>query len=166
MSKEESVKIVLLGDPKVGKTNLMKVYLDNEFTDEYKPSNLESYDTILAVEDMILKVTVLEASVQDELLHLAFSGSNLFILSYSVTDPDSFNHLTNWKKLMDEHCPNIPFIILALKIDEYKQKDNKFISKKQGESVSIKLKSNGFYELSPKKPKGINDLFQKCEENL
>ena len=65
---------------------------------------------------------------------------------------------------MDQHCPNVPFILLALKIDEYKQKENKFITKKQGESLSSKLKSNGFFELSPKKPKGINDLFQRCGE--
>ena len=94
MSKEESVKVILLGDPKIGKSSLMKVYIQNEFPDEYKPSNLESYDTILAIGEQVLKMTILEASdAKDDLLPLAFSGSNLFILSYSITDNESFKNV-------------------------------------------------------------------------
>jgi GTPase SAR1 family protein len=93
MTKEESLRMVLLGDHRCGKSVLIKKYLNNEYIEDYKPTNIETYDTILEFEKTVLKITICEASGDDDLLHLAFSGSNLFILCYSIDDKESFKNI-------------------------------------------------------------------------
>jgi Rho family, other len=169
--------MVLLGDHRCGKSVLIKRYLSNEFMEEYKPTNIETYDTILEFEKTVLKITICEASGNDDLLHLAFPGSNLFILCYSVGDAESFKNISKvkekikftiqWKSMIEKHSKKTPFILVALKTDLYRQEENSnLISQKEGETFSEELNSFGFFELSSKDGEGVVEFFQKCVENV
>ncbi|MHA1798117.1 MAG: GTP-binding protein [Candidatus Helarchaeota archaeon] len=125
-------KMVVLGDGAVGKTSLIRRFIDKTFKTDYKST--------IGVSHLVKKYNLSEKiSVTLNLWDLAgqemfksvrkmyFQGAEAAALVYDVTRPETFEHIDNWineiKDLRDN--PNFVSILIGNKIDLGRKVDPK-----------------------------------------
>lgn len=119
-----------------------------------KPINLELYDTA-GQEDF------------DNLRPLSYSDTNVFLLGYSISAPDSFANITSrWMKELEKQAPGVPFVLVGTKMDTRdeapaKMKDD-FVSTDQGEILSKQIKAFTFVECSALKQTNLKKVFDEA----
>ncbi|XP_055615947.1 uncharacterized protein LOC129762022 [Toxorhynchites rutilus septentrionalis] len=96
-----NVKCVLVGDGAVGKTNLIVSYIQDRFTPEYVPTAFDKYNVDVSVDGRPICVTLCDTAGQDALdplRQLCYPGSDVFLLCFSVVQPESFRAVaTRWE---------------------------------------------------------------------
>ncbi|XP_065072566.1 uncharacterized protein RhoU [Ochlerotatus camptorhynchus] len=99
-AKEEApnVKCVLVGDGAVGKTNLIVSYIQDRFFPEYVPTAFDKYNVDVSVDGRPICVTLCDTAGQDvldPLRQLCYPGTDVFLLCFSVVQPESFRSLAS-----------------------------------------------------------------------
>jgi small GTP-binding protein len=93
-------KIIVLGDPGVGKTSLILRYTDNAFRRSYIPTlGVHVSDKIFKINDTVIQLVIWDLAGQqkfDTMRHQFYLGSDGFILVFDLTDLKSFENLSNW----------------------------------------------------------------------
>ena len=116
--------ITVIGAPGVGKSALTLRLLYQEFVDDYEPTKLDSYQTILDHYGREVDVQITDtagqedyASVRDTFLR---SGEG-FLCVFSLTDTESYNYITELysqvKVAKNAAPPDLPFLIVGNKCD-------------------------------------------------
>ena len=160
---EITKKIVLLGQFGVGKTSLVRRFISNEFSTDYK--------TTLGVQ---IKKKVLTLSSGQKLSMIfwdleGFSsvektrssyliGANLFILVFDLTRAVTYSNLNEEIQYLKEKYPDIPLYVIGNKCD-----------KKNPESIQTYLKSKNIEIdgiVSAKTADGVNELFNNVALKL
>lgn len=95
MEQQETVemKLAVLGNTLVGKSALTFRLINNKFPTEHDTTIEDQYSITQKIEDTICKIQILDTAGQDDyqtMLDMWISGSDGFILVYSITDSDSF----------------------------------------------------------------------------
>ncbi|KAJ3387266.1 hypothetical protein HDU92_002036 [Lobulomyces angularis] len=161
------IKIVMLGDTGVGKTSLRNRYLHNKFSESHKSTIGCDFITkeVINNKGKAISLQIWDTAGQERFHSLGTSyyrGSDVLILVYSMTDPQSFKNLKSWIKLFFknlkvtkiEEVLNFPIILIGNKIDleseqivlkKDAQKFSKEILKeiflKEGEGGLVKMKN-------------------------
>ncbi len=93
-------KIIVLGDPGVGKTSLILRYTDNAFRRSYIPTlGVHVSDKIFKIDDAVVQLVIWDLAGQqkfDTMRHQFYVGSDGFILVFDLTNLNSFENLSNW----------------------------------------------------------------------
>jgi len=93
-------KIIVLGDPGVGKTSLILRYTNNAFRRSYIPTlGVHVSDKIFKINNTIIQLVIWDLAGQQKfstMRHQFYVGSDGFILVFDLTDPKSFENLSNW----------------------------------------------------------------------
>jgi len=129
--KEYRLKVVFVGSPGVGKTSLIKRYVNNFFSNAYKA-------TVGA--DFALKVIDVDAKTRVHLQIWDIAGQERFgtmtkvyyrnataaVIVYDMTEPKTFDTVDNWRKdlqeKLDDHAgERIPILLLGNKVDAVKE---------------------------------------------
>ena len=102
MSKEVSddIKVVLLGNSGVGKTNLILIYEGREF----EPNSMSNFSSSLSIKKIEIKNKTYEIALWDTAGQERFktitksllNGANVVIYVYSIIDQQSFKDLDYW----------------------------------------------------------------------
>ena len=99
---ECSIKIVLLGESGVGKTNLLNTYCGQCFTDEYIPTIASSFSSKKKeIKGKNYEINMWDTCGQEKfraLTRLYMKNGEIFILVYDVTNSKSFEELNYWKE--------------------------------------------------------------------
>lgn len=94
------VKCVVVGDCAVGKTNLIRSYLENRFSIEHVPTASDIYNADVMVNDSPVHLTLCDTAGQDTLdplRELCYPDSDVFLLCFSVAKPETFHAIkTKW----------------------------------------------------------------------
>jgi small GTP-binding protein len=124
--KEAKFKIVILGDYAVGKTSLVRAFVEKKFSEDYIPSigvNLYVKEVLLEHEEKKLKVILTLWDIAGQkmfksMLPAYHLGANGVLFVADLTRPDSFVNLTDWCQDLRKniHQP-LPTILLANKSD-------------------------------------------------
>lgn len=88
----ERIRIVVMGDNKVGKTAILRKFLNNTFKSQYKATVEDLYSQDFQIGESTLKVDFLDTSGDDQfpvMRRLSISSGHAFLLVYSITCPDS-----------------------------------------------------------------------------
>jgi small GTP-binding protein len=163
---EDIIKLLIVGDTAVGKTNFINQFIENKFDDNYIPSNgFVNKTTFLTLKyEKIIKLQIWETVSYEKDLSLnrsLFLKVQGIILMYDITNLDSFEHIGNWIKYIQNINDNIPIILVANKCDLY---DDRIVSQKEGKDLAIKYNFT-FVETSGKNNINVNTTFVKiCEE--
>lgn len=90
------------------------------------------------------------------------------MILFSVVDRDSFNNVTKkWLPELKSHCPNVPFLLAGTKIDlradeklvkAIEKKGKPMVTYKEGLKLSKKIEAFGYFEVSAKNCRGVDDL--------
>jgi small GTP-binding protein len=106
-----------------------------------------------------------------ELRPLSYPETDLFLICFSLINPNSFENVKNWFNEIKNYNKKVPIILIGTKID--KREDENIlkkitpISKSLGEKLLKELKLNDYIECSSKINKNIKLIFDKiCEITL
>ena len=148
-SKEEpeEIKVILIGDSGVGKTNLINTSVGLEFDDGKKPTISGSFiEKIVDINGKKYSINLWDTAGQEAyrgVTKLFFKGSDIVILVYDITNIDSFKSLEEWFKISKEIIDN-KFIygIVGNKNDLYlqcqvKEEEARNFAKTMGSKIKI-----------------------------
>ncbi len=157
------IKIVLLGDSSVGKTNLVLRFTLNTFSIntattigyDYKAKNI-----LLNKSKKIAKLQIWDTAGQEKYMALnknVFLRMDGVILVYDITSLSSFQNINKWIEIIKESNDNLPLILVGNKIDK---EDERIISSKEGKNLADEYKMN-FFETSALNGKNVDEVFIK-----
>ena len=106
-------KIVLVGEPGVGKTCIIRRFIDNEFDLDYIPSSNASFSsktlTIDESHEKFVKYDIWDTAGQEKfraITKIFYKGINAGILVYDITNKKSFEEIKNyWYNQLKENSP-------------------------------------------------------------
>jgi len=121
------LKVVCLGDAGVGKTSVIRQFVENNFSKEYKPTIGADFLTQdMQVDGKTITLQIWDTAGQERFKSMAVSfyrGADACVLCYDITDPTSFKNLDMW---ISEFCENAgkeidvakyPFCVIGNKAD-------------------------------------------------
>ena len=161
------MSVLSVGNSAVGKTAILKKYLDNVFKQEMTSTIGEEYfllerNFVFEGKTVPLKVKMWDSSGQERFKNLVVSAAKntqgIFFV-YDVTFTKSFEDLQGWidnvNKVKD-NTVGFPFIILANKVDLAEERK---ISHEEGKAFADKL-NIPYFETSAKTGEGLQEAFQ------
>ena len=124
----ESVKIVSIGDGSTGKTSLLIKLTQNTFPRDYVPTVFDNYAAQMSIpikgKQRSFNLNLWDTAGQQEydtLRPLSYPGTDIFLLFFSIDEPDSFENITSkWVEEVKEHkasCPEAKLFVMGTKTD-------------------------------------------------
>ena len=102
----EEIKVILIGDSGIGKTNLINTSVGMQFSDKLKPTISPSYNVkIFEIEGKKYRLNLWDTAGQEKYVKvtkLFFKGSGIIILVYDITNKESFKSLENWHQMSED----------------------------------------------------------------
>lgn len=122
MEKKKFIrKVCLLGDGGVGKTSLVRRFVEDSFRDEYIVSfGTKVSKKVLELGDVELTLMLWDILGQksDDALHSAYyKGANGALLVCDVTRTQTVEHLGKWKESFLHAAPGAKMVLVANKAD-------------------------------------------------
>ncbi|KAM6075538.1 rho-related GTP-binding protein RhoF-like [Chlamydotis macqueenii] len=118
---EAEVKVVVVGDGGCGKTSLLLAFAKGDFPKGYVPTVFEKYTASLRVGGEPVTVHLWDTAGQedyDRLRPLSYSGADVVLICFDVTDPSSYdNVLTKWYPEVNHFCKGVPVLLVGCKTD-------------------------------------------------
>lgn len=118
----------MVGDSGVGKTSLLVRYCDDSFQPDYLSTigvdfKIKRFDT----QGCHVTLNIWDTAGQERFRNITksfYKGAHGIIVSYSITDPNSYAHMENWiDQIRENGNPETDLIIAACKTDlEFERK--------------------------------------------
>ncbi|XP_065491674.1 rho-related GTP-binding protein RhoD isoform X1 [Caloenas nicobarica] len=166
------VKAVVVGDGGCGKTSLLVAFARGDFPKVYVPTVFEKYTASLQVGGKPVKIHLWDTAGQedyDRLRPLSYSNTNVVLICFDVTSPNSFdNILTKWYPEVNHFCRGVPVLLVGCKTDlrrdqEVLQKLREGhlepISYQQGEAMARQVHAVSYLECSARYQENVGDIF-------
>jgi len=171
-------KVILCGNPNVGKTSILSRYVDGQFNDAYNQTIganflIKEIELSKVIENLDITNPQLKKDIKEKGFRLyfwdlggqhdkLFSNEYYFVqavgafIVYDVTNKDSFDNIDFWISKLKELSGEIPFIIIGNKIDK---KDERLVSLEDAKEKSDSYKVQ-YMETSAKSNKNIDRAFE------
>ncbi len=163
---ENIIKLLLIGDSAVGKTNFIFRYLNNSYTSNHLSTvgfDFKSVVTKLSKSKKTVKLQIWDTAGQERYMSV---NKNLFLkvqgilLFYSITDRESFEHITNWVDIIRDTCDSLPIILIGNKKDD---ENSRIVSEDEGKKLANNFNLE-FLEASGKENINVKESFEKIAE--
>ncbi len=160
-------KIIVIGDPAVGKTSLLTNFCGDKFNYEYIPTvGVNITKEPVTIKDDMGKDTKINLMVWDiagqpqfYMLHRPyFNGADGMMLVYDLTRSSSFSNINNWFSTAVKYgLSGIPRLLIGNKIDLNEERK---IILPMAEHLSEKI-DEPFFETSALTGKNVKLIFEK-----
>ena len=160
----KSIKIILIGDSKVGKTSILHRLIDDKFDEKYMPSlNLEYTNYTIKINDYIIRMQIWDIPNQekyepDSVISNYYKNAEVLIFVYDVNELVSFKNINEYiKHLIDEKKGNnnIKKVLLGNKLDLQNERQVEYDS---AENFSNNYNFDIFSEVSCKNEDYSNNI--------
>lgn len=125
--KPTTVKCIVIGDSKIGKTSLVVSYTTNGYPTEYRPSALDTYCVDVCADARPVHLQICDAGGKTEvssLRHLSYPDTHVILLCFSVVQPESFRSLrTKWLNELAE-APILLNPLVSLAVSQLNNKQS------------------------------------------
>ena len=159
--EEKELKVIVLGECGVGKTNIITRYLKGTFNEDTITTTCTSYIMKTIKRDKtIYRLNIWDTAGQERFRSITRSflqDANIILLVYSIIDKGSFEGLEYWYKTVMNICdPNVTIAIVGNKSDLFIEQE---VTDEEGKNFANE-KGGIFRLVSAKKDKqGIDCLF-------
>ncbi|NVM02406.1 MAG: GTP-binding protein [Candidatus Helarchaeota archaeon] len=166
MSRKFVFKVIVIGNPAVGKTSLIKRFSEHKFETEYKPTlGANILIKEVEIENILIKLLLYDIAGQmkwSEVRQLYYKGAQGAIIVYDCTRPGTFNSITKWHGELLKNAGAIPKVLLGNKVD---LKDKRKIDSTQGAELASELNCH-FFETSALNGTKVVDAFNNIAKTL
>lgn len=161
----EQLKCVVIGDGGVGKTCLLKTYVENCFPSEYVPTVFDNYTAVLNVDGRTYNVGLWDTSGQsdyDRLRPLAYPQTDVFMLCFAIDSKDSYENIRlKWFPEIKHHCSTTPIILVGTKLDVRDDTNDKhYITHDKGTTLMKFVGARRYLECSALTQRGVHEVFE------
>ena len=163
---DPSMKIIVIGNGKVGKSTLALKFVKNIFTTEYKQTlgvdflNIKKYIKKI---DQTIDFYIWDTAGQDHFNAITrryYRGADACLIVFAINDKDSFIQVKSWHKKMKNECGDIPTALVMSKIDlKAEQKISDEEAEKLAKELGIKL-----FKVSSKEGIMVEECFEYLAE--
>ncbi|GAB1855811.1 Rab family GTPase [Flavobacteriaceae bacterium MHTCC 0001] len=157
-----SKKIVLIGHFGVGKTSLIRRFVENTFSEDYKVTiGVHISKKTIEVKDKSIAFVLWDLEGQDDIKNVRPSyllGTNAFIYVFDLSRPTTFENLENELKFLGDNYQNTPLKVVGNKMD--------LVNKDYLKQYDHIFKPNVDFFASAKTGSRIETLFSKLGEDL
>jgi small GTP-binding protein len=158
-----SFKIIVVGDPGVGKSCLTMKATKEYFEDLYSPTvGFEFFTFNIKINDECIKLQIWDTCGQENYKSLIlnfYRNSSLIILIYSIDNKLSFQNVENWNNEIVNNCRNdTKKILVGNKIDLENERE---ISFNDGLEYAKKNNFDYFFESSIINGINVDNIFIK-----
>jgi len=168
-SYDHCFKVLIVGDPGVGKSSLLVRYCDDKFTESTSSTIGVDFRTkIVSLRGKRIKLSIWDTAGQEKFRTLTSSyyrNAHGVILMYDATNRDSFDHMPYWIEQVKSQCtyPDVVAMLIAGKLD-YPEKAIR-ISRTEGEIFAVEH-SMLFEETSSKSNSKVDLCFEELILNM
>ena len=161
------LKYIIIGEPSVGKSNLLMKFANNKFTEDYQATiGVEFGAKNITIDDQIFRIQLWDTAGQENFRSITrayYKNSVCAMLVYDITNRSSFENLQDWlKDIISQSPKTVLIILLGNKID---LKEKREVEYEEGEQFAQK---NGliFMETSAKTGEGVEEIFKKSVQEI
>ncbi|XP_043932778.1 ras-related protein Rab-7b isoform X2 [Protopterus annectens] len=167
-NRKVGLKIVILGTLGVGKTSLAHQYVNKRFYEDYRTTlGASILSKIIEIDNTNLKLQIWDTGGQERfkaMVSAFYKGSDGCVLTFDVTDRDSFRAIENWREdFLDKVHPrdsNFPMIVLGNKIDIKERQVSKDMAKAWCDERNLP-----YFEVSAKNDLNVDFAFETLARN-
>ncbi|GAM28521.1 hypothetical protein SAMD00019534_116970, partial [Acytostelium subglobosum LB1] len=172
--KMQHIKIVVIGDGAVGKTSMLISYTTNGLPSDYQPTVFDNYSALVMYDKKPYNLGLWDTAGQedfDRLRPLSYPQTDVFILCYSVINPNSYTNVWDkWYKEITTYCPNTPVILVGAQSDlrtntvilnRLAERKQQAVTTEMGEQMAKKIGAAFFCECSAYTQKGLHSVFER-----
>lgn len=164
---ESIYKVIVIGDPAVGKTSLLTKFVTRQFEERYLATvgvNIVKEPINLDVLDATVNLMFWDVAGQPQfyMLHRPyFNGADGMILVFDITRSSTFSNINNWYSTAVKFgLSGIPRILIGNKMDLV---DDRKIILPMAEHLSEKLNAP-YFETSALTWANVKEIFHKIAE--
>lgn len=165
------IKLILLGDSGVGKSSIIKRYMEDSFEDNITSTLGSSFlEKTINVKGKKVKIEVWDTAGQEEfrsVTKIFVKNSKIIILVYNVTDKNSFDGLNYWYDFIQKELgQNVILGLAGNKTDLiFEDGFDEEITSEEGKEFAKKINANFALVSAKESGKEINSLFTQCIES-
>eukprot|EP01006_Ploeotia_vitrea_P007430 TRINITY_DN17037_c0_g1_i1.p1 TRINITY_DN17037_c0_g1~~TRINITY_DN17037_c0_g1_i1.p1 ORF type:complete len:213 (+),score=19.89 TRINITY_DN17037_c0_g1_i1:54-692(+) len=173
------VKIIILGEPEVGKTAIRNRYAKENFISDHKLTiGADSLTKEFEANGVLITVQLWDTAGKPSLQagsHF-FRGADGCVLVFDVTNPTSFNNLQHWHDKFLRHTDRTDFVLLGNKSDlasqsavvpysDIKEWCDMLTAQHRQEGLGL-VDDIQYFEVSAKENKNIDLAFATLTKNI
>ena len=167
MGSHYKFKLVLFGNPAVGKTSIIDRYVNNKFEQEYLSTlGYNVFEKTIEINEDSVSFMIFDIGGQETFQNLRkvyAAEAKVALLVYDITDRFSFDNIKNWHKDLMDFTEKASFILIGNKVD---LQNERRVQRQEGEVLAKELGAGGFFETSAKNNEGIDDAFQTLARKI
>ncbi|MHA1940699.1 MAG: Rab family GTPase [Candidatus Hodarchaeales archaeon] len=120
---EYHMKIIVCGTGAVGKTSIVRRFVENKFDFNYLLTiGMEPSNRKLKVNNLLVNLVIFDVAGQERFMTLRevfFRKASAALLVFDLTRPETIDELYDWKKQIDETLgkDSIPIVLIGNKSD-------------------------------------------------
>ena len=161
-------KIILVGDPGVGKTSIMTKFVSNEFQNTYLSTIGVEFKSkeIHINNNTCARLKIWDTCGQEKFRAITrqyFKNSEGVFVVFDLTNKETIKKLDIWMKDIKDNIDNDYFIFLIGNKSDIKDRD--LTIAEEAKQFAINKKIN-YYEVSAKTGSGIYNIFEKMASKL
>ena len=100
MDTSLNIKVLLLGDPSVGKTTFLKKYMNNQYKNNYELTiGVDYASKIIKIDDKNINLQIWDTAGQESFRAITtsyFRSANCALIFFDVSNIDSYNNIEYW----------------------------------------------------------------------
>ena len=162
-----TVKVVLIGESGVGKTSIIRQYIDGIFDNNFQSTIGGSFCTKnLNFGKKMVKLEIWDTAGQEKFRSLSkmfYTNSKIVIFVYDLFVKSSFEEIKNYwvGKVKETTDKDVILAVVGNKADllEENEKDDDFVEEEEGRKFAKSINAS-YFETSAKKNEKITGLFQ------
>ncbi len=128
---DRSIKVILIGDTGVGKTNILSRLINNKFEEKHNPSlSLEYSNHTIKINNYVIRMQIWDTAGQEKLNSIIsnyYRSAEVAVFVYSINNKNSYNYIQEWfKELISENNEednNVKKVLLGNKLDLDKNRE-------------------------------------------
>ncbi len=160
---EEKLKIILVGESGVGKTNLINVSTGGYFNEDEESTLSSSYQPKkIEINGNTYNLSIWDTIGQEKLRNLTklfFKNSKIAILVYDITNKKSFKELGFWYNSLNEMVKeDVVLGVVGNKQDLYQKEE---VSEEDGENYARSIKAKFKLTSAKEDPEGFNNFLKE-----
>jgi small GTP-binding protein len=152
-------KLLIIGESGVGKTCLLLRFTDDSFTANHLTTiGIDFKIKIINLEEKLIKLQIWDTAGQERFRTITktyYKGAHGIILTYDVTDDNSFKNIRNWVKQIEQNAQTtVCKVLVGNKCD----RDDRKVSFEEGAKLAKEFNMQ-FFETSAKTNYNVNETF-------